>query len=157
MTGLRPFGWKEAVDHANNFTKGLENGVETGLDAAAEVYVQEVKQIAPQSHLSRGAESYRNSIKVVHAEKGLRQVASDSFVTSRSTGKTYNLGAILENGSRAHVIEPILASVLFFKGIFTMHVDHPGTPPQPHFAPAIPALRQKFPNIFNKIMVELWS
>ena len=157
MTGLQPFGFKEAIKKAQNFTRNMENGIETALDAVAAVGVLEISALAPRSGLSRGPVAYHNSIKVIEAESHVRIIASDAFVTSRSTGITYNLGDILEHGSHAHVIEPVLASVLFFDGIFSMHVDHPGTPPQPHFAPAIPLIREKFPNIFNTILVELWK
>ena len=160
MVGLRPFGWDTAIKHAKNFTKGLPNGVETALDASANVMVDEVKKLAPSSGMARG-DTYKNSIDVVHAEKGLRRIASNKFVTSISTGKTWNLGMILEFGvSHSWVIRPVLAKVLFWsspKGVgFAQEVTHPPMPPQPHFAPAIPEVRKKFPNLFNTMMVKLW-
>jgi len=156
MTGLVPFGFDKAVKHAENFTKNMPNGIETGLDAAAQVYIDAVQYFAP---FKTG--QYRNSIKVLAAEKMSRVVGSDAFVTSLSTGTTWNLGSLLEFGTGSHVIEgnPLAWSGgKFGPGMhFAMRVNHPGTDPHPHFEPAIPELLLKFPNILRAEMLKFWS
>jgi hypothetical protein len=161
MTGLEPFGFREAAEKARNFAKNQTESVEKVLTAAAEVYIDAVKIHAPSSGQTRGAAAYKNSIKIIDAGLGFRKVGSDYFVISRSTGRQYTLGAILEYGSHAHVIEPILAESLMWisNGVphFSMHVEHPGTAPQPHFMPAIPTVKEHFPNLYKHLVVEaLW-
>lgn len=162
MTSLQPYGFAEAAEKARNFAKNQTEAIEKVLTAAAEVYIDAVKAIAPRSGESRGPTTYRNSIKIIDAGQGFRKIGSDYFVISRSTGRQYNLGAILEYGSHAHVIEPILAeSLMWLAGgipVFAVRVEHPGTAPQPHFMPAIPIVKERFPNLYKQLVLEaLWS
>lgn len=57
-------------------------------------------------------------------------IGSDLQVTS-SDGKSYNLGWLLETGTRPHIIRPVNASALRFevdgKEVFAKEVNHPGT------------------------------
>ena len=67
---------------------------------------------------------------------------------AKSTGKTYNLGYLLEHGTRPHDIYPIDSNYLVFtidgKTIFTKHVWHPGTIAQPHYAIALEKNKKLF-------------
>lgn len=66
---------------------------------------------------------------------------------TKSKGKSYNLGYLLEHGTSPHDIYPVESEFLVFpvidketgeeKTIFTKHVWHPGTAEQPHYAIAI--------------------
>lgn len=60
---------------------------------------------------------------------------------TKSKGKSYNLGYLLEHGTNPHDIYPVDSEFLVFdidgKTIFTKHVWHPGTAEQPHYSLAI--------------------
>ena len=58
-------------------------------------------------------------------------IGSEATVETKS-GKTYNLGWLLETGTPAHLIEPVEKKCLHFitkdgKEVFTKLVNHPGT------------------------------
>lgn len=53
-----------------------------------------------------------------------------------AVGPTANYGRYVEEGTAPHVIVPKNAKALYFNGIFTSRVSHPGTRAQPYMAPA---------------------
>lgn len=70
------------------------------------------------------------------------KVVSDAMTpVAKSTGNSYNLGFLLENGTKPHIIEPVDAKVLHFtingEDIFAKIVYHPGFVARPHFTPAL--------------------
>lgn len=157
----KAFGWDEASRKLNNVATGLPDKIEIVLDSAAEVFKDAAKAGAPRSIDSVRGHNYAASIQILLREKGRRIVGSTMNVIALSTGKMYNLGEILEMGSRAHVIRAVIASTLFWmkNGVahFALEVQHPGTRPHPHFQPAVAVVREKFPNIFFNITKVLWE
>lgn len=158
---ITPFGWDRQRDRIGRVIAGLDDKVELALDSAANVFVDAAKSMAPHSAETTRGDNYRSSIKVLASGPGYRIVGSDKNVMAKKNGIVYNIGMILEYGSIAHDIEPILASVLFWIAggvvVWAMIVHHPGTRPQPHFHPAMQEMREKFPNIFLKITMVLWD
>ena len=63
-------------------------------------------------------------------------VSLDGPLTAR-IGPTANYGKYVELGTAPHIIVPRKAKALFFNGIFSARVSHPGTRPQPYMAPAV--------------------
>lgn len=57
----------------------------------------------------------------------------------KATGKHAFIHRFVEFGTRAHFIPAKKGSVLFFGGIFTKGVDHPGAKPKPFARPALDA------------------
>jgi HK97 gp10 family phage protein len=161
---ITPFGFDDMSGKMNDASNRLNGRIEDVLNSAANVYMDAVRARAPKSATSLRGESYRSSIKILDSGPGYRIIGSDKNVFALSTGRTYNLGLILEMGSAAHDISPVLADVLFWTGgkfgagpHFAVLVHHPGTRPQPHFRPAMHDLREKFPNIWFNITQVLWK
>jgi hypothetical protein len=155
---ITPFGWEEVAGKVQRFSHRIPDDVEKVLDSAANVYAREVAKNAPRSGQTRGKTAYFRTIKILTGGRGYRIVGSDKVVSSLSNGKFYNLAFILEFGSSKHIIE---GNPLFWsdkKGAhFAMRVNHPGTEPQPHFAPSVVVLKQKFPNIYLEITKGSWK
>lgn len=67
-------------------------------------------------------------------------VYTDAMVYD-SAGRGYNLGKLIEFGTRPHSIEPAHAQCLKFEidgqTIYASHVFHPGTTEKPHFQMAL--------------------
>lgn len=103
------------------------------------VIQQDTKFLAPE-----GTGRYKESIQLsetVYDGNSIKTSIYTDATVSDSRGNTYNLGELLEHGTRPHLIEPYKANVLHFtkggKDIFAKYVFHPGTPEQPHFLPAL--------------------
>lgn len=100
-----------------------------------EALLKDVKESAPV-----GTGAYRDSIKMSDTSydgNTIRTSVYTDAVVMDSTGKTYNLGALIEYGTRPHTIEPATKQALRFtingETIFAKHVFHPGTVANPHF------------------------
>lgn len=96
--------------------------------------------------LAPGTGGYKESIHV-EPTKNVGGTISTSIVTNvmtpvaKSSGKSYNLGFLLENGTSPHIILPVDANVLHFQingeDIFARIVHHPGFSARKHFTPAL--------------------
>lgn len=93
-----------------------------------------------------GTGGYASSIHatepVVEENRVKTKVITDAMTpVAKSTGNSYNLGFLLENGTKPHIIEPVDAKVLHFtingEDIFAKIVYHPGFVARPHFTPAL--------------------
>lgn len=105
----------------------------------AYVVQQDAKFLAP---VDSGA--YRDSIELgetTYDGNVIRTSVYTDATVSDFFGNTYNLGKLLEEGTRPHKIEPVRANVLHFKkggeDVFAKYVFHPGTVAQPHLLPAL--------------------
>jgi len=80
---------------------------------------------------------------------------------TKSKGKSYNLGYLLETGTNPHDIYPVESEFLVFdidgKTIFTKHVWHPGTTAQPHYATAIQKNKKFYKNNIRKAWRGKWD
>ncbi len=159
MIQAKPFGWDEAEKHLKKMSVMLPQNVEKVLDSASLKLIMDARSKAPKD---TGA--YAKSIRVLSKGKGWRFVGSDIKLTALGTGKSYNLGWILEFGSKAHIIRPVVSSVLFWTGgkygaggHFGLEVHHPGTSPYPHFEPAKLQLQKAFPNMFKIEALKIWK
>lgn len=86
-------------------------------------------------------------------------VYTEATVTSKSSGNTYNLGRLLEEGTSPHDIYPVDSSVLKWTDIngetkFAKYVHHPGTIAQPHFLPALNKNRALYLDNIRKAVKE---
>ena len=125
-------------DISNYGERVIENLINAQSNTAY-VIQQEVKFFAPQN-----TGEYRKSIKLGKTEYSgdniKTKVYTDATVTD-SKGNEYNLGELIEHGTRPHLIEPVKAQALHFtKGgedVFAKYVFHPGMVAQPHFSIAL--------------------
>ena len=126
--------------------------VEVQREAANNI-MNDAKLLAP------GNGPYRDSIKVSETQVTENSIETDittNVTVSSLDGVKYNLGYLLENGTDPHEIVPKNSDVLVFekdgRTIFTKHVNHPGTKPQPHFIPALEKNKFKYKkDIFTSI------
>lgn len=106
----------------------------------AESICEDAQNLAPKD-----TGLYANSIYVtdteVNGNKISTSIVTDATVISKSNKQEYNLGKLLEEGTKPHEIRPVDANVLHFtidgEDIFTKLVHHPGFDPIPHFKPAL--------------------
>lgn len=129
---------------ANNIDDKVIKAVE---DTAKDVY-QDVMKLAPE-----GTGKYKESIYIdktkVEDSKVSVFIGTDLVLESKLLHKRYNLGRMLENGTRPHLILPVRADgVLHFtidgEDIFTKIVQHPGFREIPHYSPALRRNRRNF-------------
>lgn len=126
---------KLSVDLPLKLQKKIPKLVEAQQKTAQKVWEDIVKD-AP---IKTG--QYVSSIKI-----GATQVIEDKITTKIYTdmnvetidGKRYNLGRLLENGTKSHKIVAVRSNVLS-DGVnfFGKVVNHPGTVAQPHFQPSL--------------------
>ena len=133
-----------------NISKNIDNNIMKAQEKTAQQIWADVINLAP---LKTG--EYISSIEIEGPEKVDDKIKT--FVGSGLTvgptlseGKRYNLGFLLEHGTRPHDIYPVNSNYLVFdingKTIFTKHVFHPGTISQPHYAIAIQKNKKLFRN-----------
>ena len=88
-------------------------------------------------------------------------IYTDATVTAKASGNTYNLGRLLEEGTRPHEIRAVDAKGLFWGAydeygnpIIVKSVQHPGTVAQPHFIPALNKNVALYKSNINKAIKE---
>lgn len=126
-----------SVDLANYTDKAIERLIKAQRDTAQDI-LRDIKAHAP------GTGAYRDSIKMTETKYNgdyiVTKIYTDAVVYD-SVGRGYNLGALIEHGTRPHTIEPARKNYLKFeidgKTIFASHVFHPGTTANPHFQMAL--------------------
>ena len=115
-------------------------------DTAKDVYI-DIMQLAPENTGKYKESIYIDSTKL-EKNKVSVSIKTDMVVSTKSTGKQYNLGRLLEEGTVPHLIRPVEASTLHFyidgEEVFTKLVHHPGTIEQPHFIPALMKNKRNF-------------
>ncbi len=124
--------------------KRVEKNLEKELIKAQENTAQQITYDAIR--YAPGTGGYASSIHATPTKSDGNKITT-SIVTdvmtpvAKSSGKSYNLGFLLENGTKPHIIEPIDAKVLHFEingeDIFAKIVHHPGFKSRPHFTPAL--------------------
>lgn len=127
-----------SVDILNFGNRAIDNIVKAQSNTAY-VIQQDAKNLAPED---TGA--YKESIELgeTQVNNGVitTSVYTDATVTTLS-GTSYNLGRLLEEGTRPHEIRATNAQALHFtimgNDVFVKSVLHPGTIAQPHFLPAL--------------------
>lgn len=123
-----------SVDISKYGDRVIDNLIKAQRNTAKDL-LKDVKLSAP---VNTGA--YRDSIQLSETtydgEKIRTSVYTDATVVD-SVGREYNLGELIEYGTRPHLIEPARKQMLKFtidgKTIFASHVFHPGTTANPHF------------------------
>ena len=123
-----------SVDISNYGDRVIDNLIKAQRDTARDL-LKDVKLSAP---VNTGA--YRDSIQMsdttFDGDTIRTSVYTDATVVD-SVGREYNLGELIEYGTRPHLIEPARKQVLKFtidgQTIFASHVFHPGTVANPHF------------------------
>lgn len=128
-----------SVDISKYGEKVIDNLIKAQSDTA---YV--IQQDAKFYAESMGTGAYAESIQLgetTYDGNTIRTSVYTDATVSDSRGNEYNLGALIEYGTRPHLIEPVNAQALHFtKGgedVFAKYVFHPGTVAQPHFIPAL--------------------
>lgn len=126
-----------SVDLSNYTDKAIERLIKAQRNTA-EAILRDVKAHAP------GTGAYRDSIKMSDTKYDGKNITTKIYtdaVVYDSVGRGYNLGALIEHGTRPHTIEPARKNYLKFeidgKTIFASHVFHPGTTANPHFQMAL--------------------
>lgn len=122
------------------FEKRLEQEMVVAQENTARQILADVKEYAP------GSGGYKESIYKTPTENNegvlITKILTNAMTpVAKSTGNSYNLGFLLENGTKPHLILPVDASVLHFEingeDIFARIVHHPGFKARPHFTPAL--------------------
>lgn len=127
-----------SVDLSNYTDKAIEKLIKAQKSTAQDI-LRDIKAHAPV-----GTGAYRDSIKMTETKYNgdyiVTKIYTDAVVYD-SAGRGYNLGALIEHGTRPHSIEPVHKNFLKFeidgKTIFTTYVFHPGTVANPHFKMAL--------------------
>ena len=126
-----------SVDLSNYTDKAIERLIKAQRNTAEDM-LRDVKAHAP------GTGAYRDSIKMSDTKYDGKNITTKIYtdaVVYDSVGRGYNLGALIEHGTRPHSIEPVHKNFLKFeidgKTIFASHVFHPGTTANPHFQMAL--------------------
>lgn len=144
-----------SVDILNFGNRAIDNIVKAQSDTAY-VIQQDAKNLAPEN---TGA--YKESIELgeTQVNNGVitTSVYTDATVTTLS-GTSYNLGRLLEEGTRPHEIRATNAQALHFtimgNDVFAKSVLHPGTIAQPHFLPALNMNRALYVENIRKAVKE---
>lgn len=144
-----------SVDILNFGNRAIDNIIKAQSDTAY-VIQQDAKNLAPED---TGA--YKESIELgeTQVNNGVitTSVYTDATVTTLS-GTSYNLGRLLEEGTRPHEIRATNASALHFtimgNDVFVKSVLHPGTVAQPHFLPALNMNRALYVENIRKAVKE---
>lgn len=144
-----------SVEILNFGNRAIDNIVKAQSDTAY-VIQQDAKNLAPEN---TGA--YKESIELgeTQVNNGVitTSVYTDATVTTLS-GTSYNLGRLLEEGTRPHEIRATNAQALHFtimgNDVFVKSVLHPGTIAQPHFLPALNMNRALYLDNIRKAVKE---
>lgn len=144
-----------SVDILNFGNRAIDNIVKAQSDTAY-VIQQDAKNLAPEN---TGA--YKESIELgeTQVNNGVitTSVYTDATVTTLS-GTSYNLGRLLEEGTRPHEIRATNAQTLHFtimgNDVFAKSVLHPGTIAQPHFLLALNMNRALYLDNIRKAVKE---
>lgn len=144
-----------SVDILNFGNRAIDNIIKAQSDTAY-VIQQDAKNLAPDD---TGA--YKESIELgeTQVNNGVitTSVYTDATVTTLS-GTSYNLGRLLEEGTRPHEIRATNAQALHFtimgNDVFVKSVLHPGTIAQPHFLPALNMNRALYLDNIRKAVKE---
>lgn len=123
-----------SVDISKYGDRVIDNLIKAQRDTAKDL-LKDIKTSAP---VNTGA--YRDSIQMsdtTYDGNTIRTSVYTDATVSDSLGREYNLGELIEYGTRPHLIEPATKQVLKFtidgKIIYASHVFHPGTIANPHF------------------------
>jgi hypothetical protein len=127
-----------SVDISKYGERVIDNLIKAQRSTARDL-LKDVKLGAP---VNTGA--YRDSIQMtdtVYDGNEIRTSVYTDATVMDSLGREYNLGELIEYGTRPHLIEPATKQVLKFTidghTIFASHVFHPGTVANPHFQLAL--------------------
>ena len=122
----------------------VKRNLERKLIKAQEITAQQI--VSDAINYAPGTGGYASSIHAKPTKSDGITITTDIVTdvmtpVAKSSGKSYNLGFLLENGTKPHIIEPIDANVLHFQingeDIFARIVHHPGFRAMPHFTPAL--------------------
>ena len=131
-----------SVDISKYCDKVIDNLIKAQRDTAY-VIQQDAKSLAPSD-----TGKYKDTIELSETKYDgntiTTSVYTDATVTAKATGKTYNLGRLLEEGTSPHEIRAVEKEGLFWgkydengNPIIVKKVLHPGMVAQPHFIPAL--------------------
>ena len=148
----------KSLDDLAKKLERMANDVDKRVMEAQEKTAQQIWEDV----IENAPEATGNYISSIEIEGPIKEGNSiKSFVGSglqvgptKSKGKSYNLGYLLEHGTNPHHIYPVESEFLVFpvldkntgeeKTIFTKHVWHPGTAEQPHYAIALQKNKKLF-------------
>lgn len=123
-----------SVDISKYGDRVIDNLIKAQRSTAKDL-LKDVKLSAP---VNTGA--YRDSIQMSETTYDGNTIRTSVYTDAMvydSLGRGYNLGELIETGTRPHLIEPVRKQVLKFtidgQTIFASHVFHPGTVANPHF------------------------
>lgn len=126
------------IDISNLGDKIIDNLIKAQRTTAEDL-LKDVKYLAPKK---TGA--YKDSIQMSDTKYENDHITTSVYTDAMvydSAGRGYNLGKLIEYGTRPHTIEPAHAQCLKFeingKTIYASHVFHPGTTANPHFQMAL--------------------
>ena len=134
---------KELVYNLGKIEKDIDGAIIKAQRETAESICQDARMMAPWK-----TRQYERSIHVTDTQvidkKISTSIVTDATVTAKSNGNEYNLGKLLEEGTKPHEIRPVQAEALQFQvggedgeWVITKLVHHPGFEPYPHFGPAL--------------------
>ena len=147
------------ADRLDKVARKFDERLEKKLEKTSQQIWEDVIANAP---IATG--NYISSIRIFPIEKtndGLKVfIGSDLLVgptkKAKNHGNYYNLGYLLEHGTKPHNIFPVDSDYLVFtidgKKIFTKHVWHPGSVAIPHYSLAL----EKNKKLIKDSIKETW-
>ena len=117
-----------------DISRKLQHIPDRMLDALNETTSEMLEEVKATANYDTGTfvESFYQVPATKNDDIAISSIGNSLVVTS-SEGNSYNLGYLLENGTRPHDIFPINANALKFtingETVFAKKVHHPGTQP----------------------------
>lgn len=152
-----------SVDISNFSEQVIDNLIKAQRSTAKDLY-KDVKTSAP---VNTGA--YKDSIQLSETTYDGNVIRTSVYTDAMvydSLGRGYNLGELIETGTRPHIIEPAIKQKLAFqvdeidprtgekKWVYTDYVFHPGTIAYPHFKMSLEAIKPLYEFNIRKAIKE---
>lgn len=126
------------IDISNLGDKIIDNLIKAQRTTAEDL-LKDVRYLAPKK-----TGVYKDSIQISDTKYENDHITTSVYTDAMvydSACRGYNLGKLIEYGTRPHSIEPAHAQCLKFEingqTIYASHVFHPGTTANPHFQMAL--------------------
>lgn len=152
-----------SVDISKYGDRVIDNLIKAQRETAKDL-LRSVKAAAPKR-----SGAYKDSIKMSDTKYTGDRIFTSVYTeatVSDSLGREYNLGELIEYGTRPHIIEPATKQKLAFqvdeidpktgekKWVFADYVFHPGTLPNEHFQRSLEGIKPLYEANIRKALKE---
>jgi len=150
---------KDIASLSVDISKYGERVIDNLIKAQRETAKDLLKDVKVRAPVNTGA--YRDSIQMSETTFDGNVIRTSVYTDATvvdSAGRAYNLGELIEYGTRPHLIEPVREQYLKFtidgKTIYASHVFHPGTVANPHFKLALEGIKPLYEFNIRKALKE---